>query len=568
MAKATDTTSAAARREPRASIVAGWSPERIRSAEIACAGGNFATAADLCESMMSDERVSKCLDRLYAAVTLPLTFQLPGKNSEQSKNDPICQALDADFWKIFPEQQMRTLVAWVSMMRVALGHVDGWRVDPETGRAIPVISIWSNRNLRNDAQLGWMVQSASPGSGYSIVEEQAVPGDGNWIIFVAGSNYRAAYQAPWRGIARWWLLKLYAQVDWASSSERHGQGQVFVSNTLTAGSSGLEADVGEEISGPRKTQLAQDIANCGRNGVLVLPRGWKAELVTDGAKTFETFERQTAVANSAIDMALIGTNLTSEVSGNGSRAAAQVHESVDASKLRGLLELIATTSREQLFVRWTAFNFAKGVSPYPHWDTTPPRDLKAEAEARKADADALKTYREAGAQLNQKAWFNGEVKLLDTAGEEFPEPKPVPPAASSPLSADDDETEPEPVDAIELDEDELDIEPKPAPRRPKTKGALALASGDVPDTAFRRGRAYTDKLEANCCKHAAVDLAPTLASVLAALASSSDFEDAKQRLMDAYRNEAVPVDLLERTEKALIMGQLAGAETIEQELEE
>jgi hypothetical protein len=531
-------------------MIAGWSPARIRQAETTCAAGGYAIAADLCEAMMADERVSKCLDRLYSATTLPLTFQMPGKTAEQSKNDPTCQALEADWWKILPEEQARTMVAWLSLLRVALAHIDGWRKDPETGRVLPIISVWSPRNLRNDPTRGWLVRS-STGSDQFGFEEPVNPGDGNWVIIVAGANYRAAFQAPWRGISRWWLLKLYAQVDWASSSERHGQGQVFVSNTLTASATaGLEGDVGEELDQVRKTELATDIQECGRNGVTVLPRGWKAELVTDGAKTYETFQAQTTAANSAIDMALIGTNLTSEVGENGSRAAGQVHESVDASKFRGMLEGISTGMRQQVIVFWVAYSpLGASIAPYPHWDTTPPRDAKAESEARKADADALNAYVTAGAQIDQIAWFErAGTKLVEGAKAEIKKP-----IAPSPIAT--------PADGTNN-----------PPKAPPTKKAQALAlaaasAGDAAQTALERGHLYLDRLEDECAAHAAKELAPMVAAVVSAIAEATDYEDAKARIIAAYGDEMPPSKLMKLTEAALIMAQLAGRETVEQELQ-
>jgi hypothetical protein len=543
-----DMTTAVSAREPRTSAVLGWSPERIRQAELQCGAGNYQLAADLCEAMMPDPRVSKCLDRLYSATTLPLTFQLPGKDAESSKNDPTCQALDADFWKMLPEQTMRSIVAWLSIFWACLVHVDGWKLDEETGRVLPILSVWTPRNLRNDSAQGWVARVAG-GSNTWGVEQKITPGDGNWVLFLQGNDYRSPLKAPWLGIASWWLLgKRYAPVDWASSSERHGQGQIFVTNTMSAGAAGLEADVGEELpNDSAKQKVANKVATSGKNGVVVFPRGWQGKLETDGAKTYETFEAQKNAANSEIDMALIGTNLTSEVATNGSRAAAQVHESVDAVKFNGLLELIATTLHDQLLPWWHRYNINQGPVPYPHWDTKPPRDTKAEAEGRKADGEALAAYVNAGAQIDQVAWFEGEVKLIPGATQEIK--KPVAPA---------------PVIAPAAP-------PATPPKAPKKSAALALADGSIraeaaTQTAFDRGREYTDRLEGECVAHAAKELAPTVASVLRAIDESTDYEDAKARIIAAYGDSVTDSRLVRLTEAALIMAQEAGRLTVDQEL--
>lgn len=523
---------AIASREPRTSTVAGWSPELVRRAERQCATGNYVLAADLCESMFSDDRVSKCVDRLAGATSLPLKFLLPGKDEKASESDPSCLALYVDWWKMLPENVLLQIIQWLSVFHKCLVHFDGWEKDLETGRALPVLSVWHCRNLRSDPDRGWQALIATPGNPYGEWVD-IEPGNGEWVLFSSGAGYRAPLRSPLFGVANWFLLgKLYAPIDWASQSERHGQGREYITNTLSG--SGDEADTGVKLDSKAREELAQKHSKMGRNGVSCLPRGWKSELVTDGAKTYETFAKQADYANMVIDISLLGTNLTTEVSG-GSFAAAQVHQSIDASKMRWLLQRLATTIRDQILVWWHRYNFGKGPVPYPEWDTKPPADKKAEEESKAANANALKTYREAGAQLNQKAWFEGRVELLKSASEEFPD-KPIAPAPST------------------------------AKQQPQ-KQAMALTEAKEPETAFDRGRDYIDRLESKCCGIAAKKLAPTVASIISAIEGAEDYEDALARVKEAYQGAATPSALVKATEAALILAELAGAETVDQEFE-
>jgi phage gp29-like protein len=485
--------------------------------------------------MMPDDRVSKCLETLYSATTLPLTFLLPGKDSKESANDPCVQALDGDWWKMLPEQKFRTVVAWIGLANACLCHIDGWELDEETGRRIPVITVWSLRHLRADQQKGLTVRYASNSTDSWGVEEQIVPGDGNWVLLLAGDSWKCIAQARGHQVAMFWLLKQYAIVDWALSSERHGGG------INVARSTGEGAD---KLKKPERIALANDMAAMARNGNLVLPHGWIYELVTDDANSYTTFEAQIKVADSGNVIGILGTNLTTEVTG-GSRAAASVHESVDAGRMRGLLELLATGFRQQVLVYWARYNGAAWIAPYSKWDTTPPTDKKGQSEARKADAEALLKYREAGLQLNQKAWVEGRVELLKTATDEFPAFE----RAASPTTG--------------LG---TGAAAKAALARARARSE-ARPEGEVSD-ALSRGKAYVDDVEDSLRGSAAKTLAPTLAGILSAIEDSEDFDDAKARMFALYKEELPPSKLLKLTEAALIMTQLAGRESIEQELEE
>jgi hypothetical protein len=540
MARSKSTTSqpsdagAAVRLEPRAATILQWDPGKLVQARLRCTYGDFSLFSDLCEAMMPDDRVSSCLEKLYAATTLPLTFLLPGKDSKQSANDPCVQALDRDWWLALPEQKLKTVVAWIGLANACLLHVDRWDLDPESGRRIPVVTVWSLRHLRSDAQKGLVVRAATSATDSWGVEETIEPGDGNWILLLAGDSWKCIGQARGHQVALFWLLKQYAIVDWALSSERHGGGITVVSCDKDCKSIKKDRD-----------EIALAMSQMSRCGSISLPPGWIFELVTDTANTFATFAAQIKAANDGNTIGILGTNLTTEVTG-GSRAAASVHESVDAGRMRGLLELLATGFRQQLLVYWAAFNSSAWVAPYAKWDTTPPVDKKSQAEARSLDATALLTYRKAGAQLNQKAWFEGRVEILATASDDFPSP---PAADTSPAA---------PKDSVPA-----------APAKTSLRGSQARAAAKDPtDLAFERGLDYTGRVEESLRGHAAKLLAPDVASVLAAIDKAGSYQEAKDLLAQAYQDRATPSQLCRLTDAALLMCQLAGAESVEQELQE
>jgi hypothetical protein len=526
---------AVVRLEPRTPSVIRWDPKKLVLARERCTYGDFSLFSDLCEAMLPDGRIASAIDKLYSATTLPLTFQMPGLDVKASEKDPICQALAEDWWKAQPEEVLKSVLGWIALANCALVHVDGWRRDTETGRLLPILSVWSLRHLRHDPEKGWVVRVSRSPSDYFGSYEEIEPGDGNWAILLFGASWKAISQARGHGIATFWLLKQYALVDWPSSSERHGQG-TNVAET--------DKEWRDHLDSTDRKNLASDMAKMARNGTIVMPEGWVYRLVTDSANSHQTFLDQINAADSGITIGIVGTNLTTEVKG-GSLAAAGVHASVDAGRMRGLLEFLSTGLRSQIWVHWAAYNWAGGIAPYANWDTTPPVDKEAECKARSADATALLTYRKAGLQLNQRAWVEGRVELLKSATDEFPAL-----ATVAPTTAEGDDSE-----------DDGD-QPKLPPKQARKAMAQARAEA-APLTAFDVGRSYVDRLEDECCKHAAAKLAPFVATVMASIEGATSFEDAEAKIKAAYADEATPTKLVQLTAAALILGQLAGRETVE-----
>jgi hypothetical protein len=112
---------------------------------------------------------------------------------------------------------------------------------------------------------------------------------------------------------------------------------------------------------------------------------------------------------------------------------------------------------------------------------------------------------------------------------------------------------------------------KPAPTEPQLPGkksARALGKGEAEPLAFEQGLEYVGRVESSLCRHAAKQLSPTLASVLAAIEKSTSYDEAQQAIVEAFGDAAPPSMLCRLTESAILMAQLAGAESVERELDE
>lgn len=332
-----------------------WTVAHIRAAERAANQGDLRRAADICETVMADERVGQCLRTLASVVSLPVDFQ---DTDGERADDEVADALRDDLFKFATEEELGLFVAWRSLLGVALARVDRYEFDEDTGRLLPILSTWHPRNLRRDFRRRvWTVETTA---GRIDIE-----GD-EWVLWTAGGLRPWAF-APWRGIARLWLSKYLASCDWDRYGERQGSGtQVITSEQNALGDAG------------KRQQLASDLADLGRDAVVVLPEGYDYKMVESVARTWEGFSRRISQNDTAIAITLCGQNLTSEVDG-GSRAAAEVHERVESRMLNKVVEGLATALRP-LFKLFNQLNFATSETPYAKWDTTPPPNHTERAE--------------------------------------------------------------------------------------------------------------------------------------------------------------------------------------------
>lgn len=363
--------------EPSTRTLLDWSPDQIRAAEVLADGGSLRMAADLCEVMLADDRVSGVLGaRTRGLLGLPVNFEKAGDRRRAGR---AVKALEAgeDFWAAFPEHELGAMLDWGIMLGVALARVVPTD-RPDVGRVVPRLSRWHARWLRYDWDARqWRV--ATDGG----AEVDAAPGDGEWVLHTPGGEHRPWADGAWRALSRWWLLKQYARQDFARHSEIHG--------------TPLRAGIAPEgaLKEHRK-ELAADLASIGRDTAFCLPPGYDLKLVEATAKTWEMFRAQNEMADTAIAIRLAGQNLTSMVTG-GSLAAAKVHDVIRHDLIRCDAETLGTTLHDQALVIWSEDNFGDPkLAPWPWWPTDPPADQLALAQTRKAQAEALTALALAG----------------------------------------------------------------------------------------------------------------------------------------------------------------------------
>lgn len=379
--------------EPTDRVQVDWTADRVRTAERLADAGNLRLAADLCETLQTDDRVSTSMAlRSRGGLGLFSGFERSATRSRDARQAERYLEAEEDWYTLAPDAQLARLDSWAILLGVGLAQNAWPDAVNDAGRLVSTLDTWSPRNLRRDHNGRWIVRTADAG------DVEVVPGDGQWVLHTPGDPKRPWSIAPWRAVARWWLLIQYARQDLTRYGERAAGIMVAMPPAPAPGAKVDDAD--RKI---QKRNLAEDLTELGRNGSIVLPAGWDTELVQAKANTHRVYIEQCALAQAGIAIALRGQNLTTEVTG-GSFAAASVHASVERTLLAADANARAATMHDQVLVPWARYNLRGGAAaaPWPVWDTTPPEDLAATSQAWNGALDAMGKATQLGLEIDEQ----------------------------------------------------------------------------------------------------------------------------------------------------------------------
>lgn len=591
-----------------------WTTKSVISAEMMADNGYLRQAANLCEWLLGDDRIAGTLSaRVESLLGLEPTFEQSG---DKRRSKRVVKALEAgeDWWEAYPEDELATMLTWGILLGVQpLAH--NWTVfEDHSGRVLPMPENWHAQHLRYDwPTRRWMIRVVPEGSVVSgaTIEVELVPGDGTWILHTPYGKNRPWSRGLWRGLARLALMKAYAMQDWS----RFGEKAHILIGTCT-----------EDVKSSRdqRQQLAEDIYQLGREGVAILPPGYDLKNIELVANTKEIYLAQIDMANTAIAVLVRGGNLSTEVKGGSLAATESQAETGDASKRRFDAQSLTTTIHDQSLNWWAQFNFGDAaLAPWPVYPVEPKKDLKARSETLNTASTALDRMLTNGVPIDIVAFCeefeiplrkteNGvefaigsqvyqydlefgtlttnEVRArkglppkTDGTGDERPisitalmqreqmaadavaakaaakaaAAKPKPPTGEP--GADDDS---EDGDGEQPPADDADTTPPPPPTNLRRR-AVNLAT-----KATENGQDYADDVADKTQKHAAKELAETVAGMVAAVRNAGSYAEAKKAIVDKYKGLASPARLASLTEAAITMSQMGGHLAVREDVPE
>ena len=524
-----------------------WTPNLFESALQEADTGYLESAADLCDSLMSDDRIGAVVNtRVNGLLGCELDFESSFARARK--------AIEKDWYRFADESSLREHLAWAIVLGVSIANTPFVEVD---GRWVQKLHVWHMRNAAYDFTAGaWYVTDAQ-GKRIDIKDN-----DPEWWVYTPYGKSRPWGKGTWRQTALYWLGKTTAWRDWQHYNEVHGAG-------IMAG----KLPEGKSITDPGAVAFWNQLKAIGKRARIIMPFGYELDTIEAKASTWETFPESIKHADTAIAIVHLGQNLTTEVNG-GSYAATVEHGTVRQDYKRFDAQVLSTSAHDGPLSHWQRFNFGEGEAPWATWKTDPPEDLAAKVDTQIKGAQSAKAWAALGVAIDVKATAESLGVVID------PKAPPI------------EETSKGEIYKYHLDYGIFTINEVRASRGlapipggdvppvlvnvPGQGGAeqdepaadeslheaIALASGDTEGaTGFRAGQAYADKLAAASRDAGAAALNPEIDAIMSIIEGLEDTPDwpvkLKQGLLKQYGN-ASRDEFASVVEKALVLAELAG----------
>jgi phage gp29-like protein len=357
--------------------------------------GQYRDAAILWDAMLSDDKIAGDLEtRIAGVLSAPLRARPPKDTAKGRKLAELIAGTDEDpgLWEqMFPAAALYQLVQYGLGLNLGIGELV-W--DTDAPRWQPRLRVWHPQHawFNWGRRAIWLQTMAGPVELPTV--EDTLHSDGRWIIFQpwGGGNFPYLYGLV-RPLATWFLARRLTIRDSNRYSER--QGQAWVVGEMPA-----------QATPEQKGRFRDKLFNPGNNTAMTLeslPNGQKfaVSMVESTAATWQVFPAMWEMANKAIGTVLLGQDATSTAAGG---SLAQFKGSIRYERQKRDARDLTRVLNQQGLHWWAEYNEGDGAwAPQAYYETEPPDDEKAEADALLALAQALGALATSGAPVDLRA---------------------------------------------------------------------------------------------------------------------------------------------------------------------
>lgn len=280
----------------------------------------------------------------------------------------VCEALDNRndiglFDKIFSPKELALFCGDGIVLGVAVGELV-----PLPDRPEPVFVRLNPEFLRyqwgDDA---WYYDSV--GGALRIT-----PGDGRWVLHTPGG-----LQSPWANGLWTALARSYVAKDHAFNHRENYSSKLANPARVAVSPQGATE--------PQRQGFLRRVMAWGVNTAFDLPPGWDIKLIESNGTGYQVFSETIESCDKEFMIALAGQVVT--ITGGAGFANADIHATIRSDLIQDDGDGLATTLNTQAMPHIVSRMFGGGARCSVRWDTKPPGNLNAEAQAIIAAANAI-----------------------------------------------------------------------------------------------------------------------------------------------------------------------------------
>lgn len=358
-----------------------WGVDQARAALANHMIGIFERSAQLCDSILGDDRVMATLGSRRAGLFGREVRHTPANDSSAARE--VCDAWIAH-WPAFSGDSSLGIM---SDYEVLMGFADAQLVW-DTSKTIwkPYMRHWHSRYEYWHWGLRKLMALSQDG------QIPVIPGNGKWVHHSRFGVERCWIRGAIRAVAEPFLGRHWARRDLLRWSEKHGLAIVLASTPMAA-------DPGE------RSQFVQQVANIGSETTVLIGKGvdehnsYGLELLEADSMGWEGFIGAIDNCDMAIVLALLFQNLTTEVKG-GSFAATSAHMDIRDSGIQDDNTAWRTTIHDQIARPFAFYNFGDPeLAPTTEWDVASRSQYAENAKQFQAFGTAVEVLARGGVKF-------------------------------------------------------------------------------------------------------------------------------------------------------------------------
>lgn len=216
------------------------------------------------------------------------------------------------------------------------------------------------------------------------------PGDGRWVLHVPGGRL-----APWKDGICWAIGEAYISKQHSKMYDINWQSKLANPARVAVSPQGASQE--------QEQSWFRAVMAWGVNTVFGLKPGFDVKLLESNGRGYEAYEANIIRCDREMIVATAGQTVTTD--GGAGFANADIHKSIRADIIKETADALAYTVNTQIIPQWVVKRFgvdALDDSAIVMWVTTPPKELKATADAKLAAASAVKAWNEAAAPYGKR----------------------------------------------------------------------------------------------------------------------------------------------------------------------